>query len=187
MMRLNSPRYEIRLDDDPNYTFGSADNLHVYDRVYRLDGGPAQHSSRLSVRVISREDDSEIANCIFASAHGYFHEHLALINGESLILAVGLSLVSLHLPTLEMSWKTQTDNSICIGVRHSPMQKCYISQGGVSVARVSYDGRIEWTDSGTDFNSDGFEVTEDCVKAVDWEYVVYTWDIRTGDRYPDGA
>lgn len=182
MMRLTSPPYRIVLDDDPTYTFGSADNLHAYGQVYRLDERLDHHSSRLAARVISTEDDSEVASCILGTARGCIsiHEHLAVINGPTLIIAAGVHLVSLQLPTLDMNWKTETDTSICIGIYHASEQRCYISQGGASVARVAYDGRIEWTDGGSDFNFDGFEVSAKHVTAVDCQNVVYVWDIRTG-------
>lgn len=182
MVQLIFRQLIIEVSNEPAYTCGSADNPMRYEREYRLDDGEYAPSSRHAVRVLSNDGDSELANCILAASHGAtgVHDHTALVHDDSLILAVGPFMVSLNLPTLDLHWKTQTDDVTCFGVYHSEKHRCYISHGELDVARVSYAGAIEWSHSGADIFTNGFVVTDDNVEAIDWNNVAYAWDIGTG-------
>jgi len=183
MVRLNSGQFDILLDNVPTYSFGSMDNHRVYSQEYRLDNEPYQPSSLHAVRVISNADKTEVADCILGAAGGAsgIHENSAIINGDSLVIAVGPFMVSLHLPDLKLNWKTHTDDATCFGVYHSTTNGCYISHGELDVARVSYAGVIEWTNSGADIFTSSFTVADNQIEAVDWNEDVYVWDIQTGN------
>ena len=183
MMRLNFGQFDIFLDKVEDYTFGSTDNCRVYNKEFRLDDEQYRPSSLHDVRVISVDNETEISTCILGAAGGGsgIHENSAVINGDSLIVAVGPFMVSLHLPNLEMNWKIRTDDATCFGVYHSIKTGCYISHGELSIARVSYNGVIEWTNSGADIFTNGFTVTNNHVEAIDWNETVYIWDIHTGE------
>lgn len=183
MLRLPFRQFEILVDNDSAYLFDTSDSPRNYKRSYRLDDEPYRPSSLHSVRIVSTDDESEIASCILGAAGGAtgIHEHWAVIQGDSLIIAVGPFLVALHLPTLELNWKTKTDQATCFGVYNSPANGCYISHGEMEIARVSYGGEIEWTQGGADIFTNGFTLSENCVTAVDWNQNVYVWDIKTGE------
>ena len=50
----------------------------------------------------------------------------------------------------------------------------------MEIARVSYGGTIDWTNSGADIFTNGFAISENCVTAIDWNDDVYVWKIETG-------
>lgn len=183
MLRLSFEQFEIILDYDEEYTFGSADNLRVYDRSYRLDDEPYRASSQHSVSVNRADDAKPVSSCILAACGGAssIHEHSAVINADQLIIAVGPFAAALQLPSLELLWKTRADNATCFGVYHSAAHHCYISHGECAVSRLSYSGHIDWSHWGADTFWNGFTVHEDRVEAIDWNNDVYVWDIQTGE------
>jgi hypothetical protein len=180
--RLNYDKFSILIENVPAYSFGSMDNRKIYSHEFRVDNEPYQPSSLHAVRVFSIEDQTEVADCILGSTGGAsgIHENSAIINEASLVIAVGPFMVSLSLPDLKLNWKTLTDDATCFGVYHSKKNRCYISHGELDVARVSYDGVIEWTNSGADIFTNGFTVTDNQVEAIDWNEKLYVWDIQTG-------
>jgi hypothetical protein len=90
MLRLSHRQLEVRIDNDPSFTFGSVDNPHAYDHAYRLDDEPYNPTSLHTVRV-TQENDKAIASCILGASGGAsgVHEHSAIIHGDSLLIAVG--------------------------------------------------------------------------------------------------
>lgn len=170
----------IEVFDDSAYSPGSRDNSRQYDREYQLDDKKYKPSSLHAVRVLS--DNSEIASCILFASGGAtsIHDHSGVIHHDSLILAVGPFIVSLSLPMLELNWKTQSDYATCFGVYHSEKHHCFISHGELEVARVSYTGEIEWAQSGADILTNGFIVTDDSIKAIDFRNDSYVWNIEDG-------
>lgn len=182
MIRFVKGQLTIEVLNAAAYSPGSADNSMHYNREYQLDDGIYKPSSQHAVRVLSDDGVSEIATCIIFTSGGAtgIHDHSGLIHGDSLILAVGPFMVSLSLPTLELNWKTETDDATCFGVYHSEKYHCYISHGELQVARVSYAGEIEWLQGGADIFTNGFIVTDDKVKAIDWNDDVYVWNIEDG-------
>lgn len=182
MLRLPYRQLEIRIDNDPSFSFGSIDNPHAYDHAYRLDDEPYTPTSLHTVSVI-QEDDNVFASCILGASRGAsgVHEHSAVVHVDSLLIAVGPFVASLQLPALTLNWKVKTDWATCFGVYHSPKNRCYISHGEIDVAAVSYDGTIMWSNSGADIFTNGFAVSQNQVTAIDWNEDKYVWDIATGE------
>ena len=180
MKRFVASDLTIEVFDDSAYSPGSRDNPRHYNREYQLDDRLYKPSSIHAVRVLS--DDSEVATCILLASGGAtsIHDHSGVIHDDSLILAVGPFIVSLSLPTLELNWKTQSDYATCFGVYHSEKHHCYISHGELEVARVSYTGKIDWVQSGADIFTNGFIVTDDSIKAIDFRNDAYEWNIEDG-------
>ncbi len=181
MLKLSHRQLEVRIDNDPSFTFRSVDNPHSYDHAYRLDDEPYTPTSLHTVTV-NQEDGEPIASCILGATGGAsgVHEHSAIIHTDSLLIAVGPFIASLQLPALTLNWKVKTDWATCFGVYHSPDNRCYVSHGEMDVAAVSYDGAIIWSNSGADIFTNGFSVTQNQVTAIDWNEDKYVWDIATG-------
>ena len=182
MIQLPCGKLTIEVLDASGYSSGSADNARRYEREYLLDDGEYTPSSQHAVHVLSDDRETEIASCILNASGGAsgIHDHSALVDDDSLILAVGPFMVSLKLPTLDLRWKSRTDAATCFGVYHSINHHCYISHGELSVARISYAGVIEWSQGGADIFTNGFVVTDDGVEAIDWNNDLYVWEIDTG-------
>lgn len=181
MLRLPHRQFEVRIENDPSITFGSNDNPHSYDHAYRLDDELYTPTSLHSVSV-TQEDGKANASCILIASGGAssIHDHSAIIHSDSLLIAVGPYVASLHLPVLTLNWKVKTDWATSFGVYHSPENRCYISHGEIDVAAVSYDGTILWSNSGADIFTNGFSLTKKHVIAIDWNGDKYVWDIATG-------
>lgn len=181
MLKLSHRELEIRIDNDPSFTFRSVDNPYSYGHAYRLDDEPYSPTSLHTVTV-NLEDGAPIASCILGATGGAsgVHEHSAIIHSDSLIIAVGPFFASLQLPALTLNWKVKTDWATCFGVYHAPENGCYISHGEIDVAAVSYDGAIIWSNIGADIFTNGFSVTQHQVTAIDWNEDKYVWDITTG-------
>ncbi len=181
MLSLSHRQFDVRIDNDPSFTFGSIDNPHSYDHAYRLDDEPYTPTSLHTV-MVAQDDEKPVASCILGASGGAsgVHEHSGIIHADSLLLAVGPFVASLRLPTLTLNWKLKTDWATCFGVYHSPEHRCYISHGETDVAAVSYDGAIIWTNSGADIFTNGFSVSPNHITAIDWNQDEYVWDIATG-------
>jgi hypothetical protein len=181
MIRFMQGQRIIEVFVDAAFSPNSMDNPRKYNKEYQLDEGAYIPFSKHAVRVLS-DDDIEIESCILFTSGGAtgVHEHSGLVHDDSLILAVGPFIVSLSLPTLVLNWKTQSDFATCFGIYHSEKHHCYISHGELEVARVSYTGEIDWSQSGADIFTNGFLVTDDIIKAIDFCNDEYAWNIEDG-------
>ena len=103
-----------------------------------------------------------------------------MIHVDALVIAVGPFMALLYLPTLELEWKVKVDTVTCFGVYDSTDNQCFVSHGELDIARVSYEGAIEWSRSGADIFTNGFSVSADRITAIDWNGDTYVWDIETG-------
>lgn len=181
MLRLSHTQYQITIDNDPSFTFGSIDNPHFYDHAYRLDDERYAPTSLHAVGV-TQLDELPIASCILGASRGSsgLHEHSAFIHADTLFFAVGPFVVSLQLPLLSLNWKVMTDQVTCFGVYHAPEHRCLVSHGELEITAVTYEGAIIWSNSGADIFSNGFSTSRDRVIAIDWNEDRYVWDITTG-------
>lgn len=183
MLNLPFEGKTIQISNDSSYSLGSADNLHRYEKVHRLDDTQEYRPSSLhAVRIFDGDEGREIASGILCASGGAtgIHKNSAFVHGNALILAVGPYAVSLQLPTLQLNWKTQVDQATCFGVYHSPHHACYISHGEIEIARFSYAGKVEWARGGRDIFTEGFTLNEQTIEATDFNNDHYRWDIQTG-------
>lgn len=182
MLRITYGQLEIHLDSDPTFSFGSADNSNTYSEAYHLDDeGQYPPTSLHTVRVV-QDDGQVLASCILGASRGAtgVHEHSAIVNAESLLIAVGPFMASLRLPALTLDWKVKVDWATCFGVYHSPENRCYLSHGECDVAAVFYEGVIKWSQSGADIFTNGFSISPSQATAIDFNNDKYVWDIATG-------
>lgn len=183
MLNLPFEGKTIQISDDSSRSLGRAVNLHSYEKVHWLDDTQEYEPSSLhAVRIIDGDEGREIASCILCASRGAtgIHENSAFVHGDALILAVGPYAVSLHLPTLQLHWKTQVDIATCFGVYHSPHHACYISHGEIEIVRFSYFGKVEWATGGRDIFTEGFRLNEHSIEATDFNNDHYRLDIQTG-------
>jgi hypothetical protein len=180
MLILHKGEYEIVIENDATYTKGSVDNKHAYDIECSLVDDPSCPSSQHSVVVKNGED--VLRSCILL-AHGGatgIHQHSALIYENSCLIAVGSFLFSLQLPCLEIEWTAKVDTITCFGVYYSPTHDCFISHGELDISRVDHGGKILWQAGGKDIFTNGFELHDDHIEAVDWDNERYRINIDTG-------
>lgn len=177
---FRSDKYELELLYEPLYTPGSADNVRSYSREYKLPNAETRPSSRHGL--ILRDGDTSAQSCILLAGGGAtgIHEHSAVILDDTCFVAVGDTLCSLALPSLDLLWHRQVDTATCFGVYYSAKHHCLISHGELEIARLSLSGDVEWSSVGADIFSEGFELHPDYIEAVDFNQAVYRMDIATG-------
>jgi hypothetical protein len=168
---------ELSFLNDPLHTRRSVDNLRVYKKEHLLgEDGYSRHA------VIVEQKEREIASCIIFADGGatIIHERSAVILNDTCFLAAGAYVCALTIPTLDLLWRTQTDEATCFGIYHSPKHQCLISHGEISITRLDYSGWIAWSRSGRDIFSEGFTLNEDHAEAIDFNHTKYRFDLATG-------
>jgi hypothetical protein len=178
---FSTDKYELELIDEPLYTPGSADNVRSYSREYKLTDAETRPSSRHGL--ILRDGNTPERSCILLAGGGAtgLHGHSAVTLDDICFVAVGDTLCSLALPSLDLLWHRQVDAATCFGVYHSAKHNCLISHGELEVARLSLAGEVAWRSGGADIFSEGFELHPNHIEAVDFNGTVYRMDIATGD------
>jgi outer membrane protein assembly factor BamB len=183
-MRIRHREWEVVLDNDQTYSFGSADNSRTYRQVYRLDG-EAQYrpNSQHSVRVLSG-DGQEVAACLLAATGGAtgIHEHSAVAVDNNLYLAVGPYAVCLRLSSLELRWSREVDGATCFGLHYVPAHCCLIAHGEMCVSSLSLDGSTKWSQDGADIFTGRLTVADGRVQVDDFEGRLYAWYVETGEQ-----
>lgn len=179
-MLFKAGNYEWDLIDEPTYTPGWADPVRSYAREYDFTDAAYRRSSGHGL--VLREDGVVRQSCILLAGGGAsgVHEHSIAIVDKTCFLAVGDTLCSLALPSLELRWHRQVDHATCFGVYFSASHYCLIPHGELEIARVSLSGEVVWSSSGADIFSEGIKVFPDYVEAVDFNQNVYRFSISKG-------
>lgn len=176
-MEIYSGSLLVRLLNETTYTPGSADNTHVYSRVYDLTKWVYRPSSKHGVICI--EPDEHEHSCILLGEGGAtgIHEHSVVVVGQRGFVAVGDAICSLSLPNLNLEWSTKVDEFTCFGVYYSHEHDCLLSHGEMEIARVSLSGEIVWSEGGKDIFTGRFQLAKDHIEVVDFNGHVYRIDI----------
>jgi hypothetical protein len=179
-MLFKAGKYDLDLMNEPTCTPGSADNVRSYAREYDFSDAASRPSSRHGL--VLREDGVVRQSCILLAGGGAsgVHEHSIAIVDHTCFLAVGDTLCSLALPSLELLWHQQVDHATCFGVYFSTNHYCLISHGELDIARVSLSGEVVWSSGGTDIFSEGIKVFPAYVEAVDFNQNIYRINIING-------
>ncbi len=180
MLELFYKSSNIRIHDEPTFTFASSDNPRIYKYESRLDSGKYRYSSAHGVTVVA--DNVVIASHLVATCGGAtgVHNNSAVVVDDRCVVAVGPYLVAFSLPTLEIDWSTQVDLATAFGVHLSADGNFLLSHGELTICRINFDGQIEWQARGTDIFSEGLFVEDTCVRVVDFDKCEYQFDLATG-------
>lgn len=181
MITLQNANYEIIIQNDDTYTPKSADNKHIYENAHFLD---SQRYISNSYSVIVTSAGSAIHSCILLAQGGVsgIHKNSAIVHQDLCLVAVGPYLVALQLPVLDLKWSTAVDTATCFGVYHSTKYQCFISHGELRISQVFYSGEIGWHCSGKDIFTNGFELFDDHIIAIDFNDVCYRIEVETGEN-----
>jgi hypothetical protein len=179
-MLFRSVRYKLELIDEPTYSRGSTDNVRSYGVEY--DFADVEYRPASQHGLVLHADRAHRQSCILFAGGGAsgVHEHSAVIVGDTCFVAVGDTISSLSLPSLDVLWHQQVDSATCFGVYFSPKYDCLISHGEIAIARISLAGEVTWSTAGADIFSEGFKLFPDYVQVVDFNKSVYCIDIATG-------
>ncbi|RYG62545.1 hypothetical protein EON80_22915 [bacterium] len=131
-----------------------------------------------SLHSIYVEQNGNCVACRAVQAEGWattVHAHSSLLHGELCLVATGVYVCALQLPSLDLVWATQTDPFTCFGIHHSLENQCYISHGELSIARLSYAGDVEWDQSGKDIFTGNLNLFPDRIEVTDWNDELYVF------------
>jgi hypothetical protein len=178
-LQIQSAQYEVQIIDESPYASDSADNPRSYARDYLLT---SRHGISSKHAVIANRIDGEQHSAIIQAGGGgsTVHAHSALILNDRLFVAVGDSICCLTLPALDFEWACAVDTATCFGVYFSPENQCLISHGECNVARVSPSGVFEWSASGKDIFTEGFQLFSDHIEVIDFNHETYHIEIASG-------
>lgn len=166
---------EVKIVDEPDYTFDSADNARRYMQEMDLKSG----YTPTSVHGVFLNGTSVV---VFSAPGGCstVHKNSALVLGSKLFLAVGDSVVCFDLTDLKLMWVTVVDQATCFGIYYEPKRGHLISHGELDVARLDENGKILWSSSGADIFSEGFKLEEEYIVVTDFNHRNYRLDYETG-------
>jgi hypothetical protein len=165
---------EVRIVDEPTYTFGSADNTRLYGQ--EIDLGRRGISTR-GVLV----DDAPVLVVGGTGGANSVHEHCALILNSRLYLAVGDTVACLGLDSHELAWSLQVDTAACFGIHYHPARRALLSHGELDITRFDEAGRILWTWSGADILTGAFRLDDEYIAVVDFNDQEYHLSYETGE------
>ena len=178
-MEYISKNYTVSLINESDYSLNSVDNIRSYSIEYLFD----DHQHNTSKHGLSVRD--ELGNnhdCILIAGGGAsgVHENSLVVVDDRCFVAVGDHIVALSLPNLDKLWAKKLDEATCFGVYYMKNIDCLIIHGELEISRVSIDGIIYWSSSGKDIFTEGIELFEDHVEAVDFNMEKYSINIESG-------
>ena len=167
--------------DIPRFNARSADNVCKPEEECFLDDDGYRPSSRHRISV--RFDDDVFATRVLLAGGGAtgVHEHSALVRDDTCFVAVGPFVCALELPALRLLWHTRADSATCFGIYDAPGYASIISHGELEIARLSYSGQLLWSAGGRDIFTEGFELHEHHVEAIDFNGAHYRFKLETGN------
>ena len=178
MLKLQWGNYDLLLLDEPAYSLESVDNTREYSREHVLSDD-SYFGSKHGLQIL--EGDRLLTSCILISSGGptSIHSQSAIIFDDNIYVAVGNKVCALNLPSLELKWWQKVDFATCFGIYHLPAQRSLIAHGECDISRVSESGELIWSKSGKDIFTEGFEIEEGYIKAIDFNHEEY--QIRLAD------
>jgi hypothetical protein len=174
-MEFTSDKWTVLMIDEPTYTFGSADNVRTYEHEYDL-ASPSHHPASKH-GIIAGAVSAVIGAGGGCSA---VHKHSLVIVGDHCFVAVGDYVCCLKLPELTLVWQRAVDSATCFGLFYSAKQQALISHGECEISRLSLDGKVVWATGGKDIFSEGFQLLEDHVEAIDFNGDKYRIEMASG-------
>jgi hypothetical protein len=171
----------VTMIDEPTYSRNSTDNLRSYQKEFSRTEGRHHFSSAHGVRVGNIENPE--ASIILLGIRGATSVHSDSIahNEGVCFAAVGDAVVALRIPGLEIVWWKQVDIATCLAVHWCQPENCLFVWGELAVTRLSPTGEVVWSVRGRDAFTEGFEITEQYIKATDFYHEEYFIHLKSGD------
>lgn len=177
VLRLAAGGLEVALREDHCYTRNSTDNVHRYEReVVVSELGPP-----LGVEV--RDGETVVASMVVFGAMlgGEARRCILARLGMLIIPAIG-EIAAFELPSLRLAWRADVNAGNTILALHEiPTEDGLIVHGEITIARLSWDGRIQWEHSGRDIFSGELCIDDEAVEVTDWEADVYRFRLSDGE------
>jgi hypothetical protein len=179
-MRWNNDRFVIEMIDEPCYTFGSADNVHVYERESLFQSKEYRPSSRHGVRCFEGEEPRGSVVLGGSGAGSSVNERSCVMFADRCLVGIGNGVVALSLPDLNQLWQVEVDVASCFGLHALPDESGVIVHGELVVRRLSADGRTVWEFGGKDIFTGPFAIRGGVIFAADFYDNEYRIDLESG-------
>ena len=181
-MIIQARLYELELIDDLNYSSDSANNTRSYYREYSFCR-EYQPTSKYGIKCL--EMNRYRNSCVLLASAGAtrVNDNSAVIVNDCCYVAIGDIACCLSLPTLELQWHITVDPATCFGLHYSERHHCLFSHGELEIARLNLNGVILWSKGGADIFTEGFEIQDQCIQAIDFNGQIYRMSFDTGQEY----
>lgn len=173
-MIFESENASLTITQEPYYTIGSSDNLRSYSREYDLD--PDFQTS--SIYGINNNDGNNCVILASGGASGVSKQSAIIYESKA---CIGDQLVCLSLPSLEMLWHLKVDNATCFGLYLSPDSIRLLVHGELSISKITFSGKLLWSSSGKDIFSEGLQIRNKYIEAIDFNNEKYRIEIENGN------
>ena len=175
VLRLAAGGLEVALRQEHCYSRNSTDNVRRYDREVAFstfDWRP------LGVEV--RDGETVLASMVVFGAMmaGEARRCILARPGMLLIPAIG-EVAAFELPSLRLAWRAPV--STVHALHELPGEDGLIVHCDVTIARLSWDGRIEWERGGGDVFNGESRVDDEAVEVTGWEADVYRFRLSDGE------
>jgi|TARA_R100000541_G_C1862742_1_gene79517 hypothetical protein len=173
-------KYKLIINNETNYDSNSLELFADYDKNF-LTESEYLLSTIFGLKIFEKE--TQISSAIIGSEGGAsgLSENSQIIETDRILICCSDSVYCLNLPSLDLNWKIKPDE--ITSFRIFKIDGGYIIHGEIQITRININGEILWKQGGADIfvNPDGedeLEITEEYIKAVDWENRVYKWDLN---------
>lgn len=165
VLRLAAGGLEVALREDHCYTRNSTDNVHRYEREVVV----SELGCPLGVEV--RDGETGVASMVVFGAMlgGEARRCILARPGMLIIPAIG-EIAAFELPSLRLAWRADVNAGNTILALHE-----------IPIARLSWDGRIQWEHGGRDIFSGELRIDDEAVEVTDWEADVYRFRLSDGE------
>lgn len=174
---LSGGALEVELWRDPAWSPDSAGDPGAYDRVIALSdrhGQATEVEARVGGRVVASAVVLGEMGCPGISSGS------ALLRGGTLLLAMAAKVVALAVPSLAVRWITDVDDACVFGLMEIGEDDAVLVHGEIAITRLGMDGAVQWQRAGWDIFTNGCQVEDGVVVAVDWNGAVYRWRLSDG-------
>jgi hypothetical protein len=176
-MLIECGAMRVELINEPEYKFGSSDNVRRYPYIWNVSEEAAPNS--IHGLLVNDRPMAVLGN---AGGLTGIHDHSAVSIGDMLYVAIGSHVVCLRLRPFQFVWALQTDPFTCFGVYFDEEHNALVSHGELEISRFTDHGTLLWNSSGSDIFSQGFTLLPEFIEAMDFHGKIYRFDYFTGNQ-----
>ena len=177
-MNFEIGTYQVKIIDESEYNPDWKDNSSAYEKKHFVES-EFRLSTKFGIKIF--ENGIELNSALITAEGGAsgLHETSQIIENNRILICCCDSVFCLEIPTLNLFWKTKVDFATAFEIYK--VDDSYIIHGELEISRIDKNGQIIWNNSGGDIfttpeGTNTFEITENYIKALDWNKNVYMWD-----------
>jgi len=179
-MKFEIGKYQVKIINESDYNPDSKDNKYEYEKKY-LTASDYELPTKFGIKIL--ENRIELFSALIGAEGGAsgLHKTSQIIEHDRLIICCSDSVFCLHLPSLNLIWKTKVDEATAFEI--FKIADGFIIHGELEITRIDNNGYVIWKNGGADIfvtqnGKDNFEIKDGLIKAIDWENRIYIWDLN---------